>query len=63
MQPYVSLLAVVALLFGVLPAGAGWYPWYVAWLVMWGVLAVIYIFFSTGHNPESVPLSKRWWVK
>ena len=59
-QLYLVLLAVLALMLGALPVGAGWYPWYVGWILMLGALVFIFILFSADSSPQSVSLFRRW---
>ena len=56
------MLALLALVFGPLPVGAGWYPWYVGWFLMLGALASIFVLFSAGHDRHSISLFRRWFV-
>ena len=64
LQLYSVLIAVVSLLFGVLPVGASWYPWYVAWFIMAAIMVIIFVLFSSNaDSPTSRPLLKRMWVQ
>lgn len=56
-------MALLALVLGSLPVGAGWYPWYVGYFLMLGALVTIFIVFAAAHNEHSVSLFRRWFVK
>lgn len=57
---YVVLVAVLSLLFGSLPVGAGWLPWYAAWLLMAILLLLPFLFLSASvSSHSSLPLCKR----
>lgn len=59
-QLYSVIVGIVAILFGALPVGAHWYPWYVAWFVMAVVIIVLFVFLSTNFTSKtSQPLLKR----
>jgi Na+/H+ antiporter NhaC len=57
-SPYILLVGFITIVFGALPVGAGWYPWYVAWIVMATILTAFFICFSTGHASASRSLFK-----
>ena len=59
-QLYSIIIGAVAIVFGALPVGAGWYPWYAAWLIMIAVMCIIFILFSSSiTSSTSRPLLKR----
>ena len=60
LQLYSLTLAFISVLFGALPVGAGWYPWYEGWIVMATLVIIIFVLFSSDtDNVNSVPLMKK----
>ena len=53
-QLYVLIVGFITVVFGALPVGAGWYPWWGAWIIMPSVLVIIFVLFSSGHNSDSI---------
>lgn len=50
---YTLLVGGLSIVVGTLPVGAGWYPWYAAWIIMLFMLVANFLVFSANGGMES----------